>query len=519
MSDEELDENSDGGGGGQKRTMLYVHGGAYYFGSVDEHRYQLQRHARKLSAKVFAPRYRLAPQFPFPCALYDVLACYFYLLEQQPAESIIFAGDSAGGGLILSLLCLLRDQGLPLPAGAVLISPWVDLCHSFPSVISDNSKDYIPPHGFLHRPSAAWPPPPPKKCDDGSYAERDQARVLQVPIDGETVEITDQIQLYTTNDLLPHPLVSPVNQRTLGGLCPLLVLVGGGEVLRDEQVFVAHKAAFPSTFDKAPAATPLATATAEGETLAADTVSPDGPSATDYPPTAVHLQVFPDACHVLPTLAWTRPAKRMCASIAAFGKKVFDAPPGEIQGFTYEVVTIADATPVSQEPLTPKDFPAPELIGVVTPEPVKRWMVARRKWDEKYPPSSSRELGLVALCGGACVGGRHKSKKDEKKGKEEYEEEEMEELLCEWEGEFPPPSAAVLRRGAMKEREGEKPSEGETKQEKGWGMSIWAGWGAKSDDRRVRSEEPHMETVRNRSRSRSRSGGSVAPTLPPIEID
>jgi hypothetical protein len=53
------------------RIMLYVHGGAYFFGSVDEHRYQMQRHARKLKARVIAPKYRLAPQFPFPCGLHD----------------------------------------------------------------------------------------------------------------------------------------------------------------------------------------------------------------------------------------------------------------------------------------------------------------------------------------------------------------------------------------------------------------------------------------------------------------
>jgi acetyl esterase/lipase len=53
------------------RIMLYVHGGAYFFGSVDEHRYQMQRHARKLKARVLAPKYRLAPQFPFPCGLHD----------------------------------------------------------------------------------------------------------------------------------------------------------------------------------------------------------------------------------------------------------------------------------------------------------------------------------------------------------------------------------------------------------------------------------------------------------------
>jgi hypothetical protein len=58
-----------------QRVMLYVHGGAYYFGSVDEHRYQMQRHARKLKARVLAPKYRLAPQFPFPCGLQDCECC------------------------------------------------------------------------------------------------------------------------------------------------------------------------------------------------------------------------------------------------------------------------------------------------------------------------------------------------------------------------------------------------------------------------------------------------------------
>ena len=117
-----------------KRVMLYVHGGAYFFGSVDEHRYQMQRHARKLKARVIAPRYRLAPQFPFPCGLHDCLAVYMYLLTIQDPTTIILAGDSAGGGMVVSLLVTLRDQGIPLPAGAVLISPWVDLTHSFPSL-------------------------------------------------------------------------------------------------------------------------------------------------------------------------------------------------------------------------------------------------------------------------------------------------------------------------------------------------------------------------------------------------
>lgn len=61
--------------------------------------------------------------------------------------------------MVVSVLCILRDQGLPLPAGAILISPWVDLTHSFPSVSGLAPLDYIPQSGFHHKPSKAWPPP------------------------------------------------------------------------------------------------------------------------------------------------------------------------------------------------------------------------------------------------------------------------------------------------------------------------------------------------------------------------
>jgi len=155
---EDYNERKKNGDPG-KRVMYYVHGGAYYFGSVDEHRYQLQRHARKLKARVFAPEYRLAPQFPFPCGLQDCLAGYLYLLTVQEPSTIVLAGDSAGAGMIVSTMVTLRDRGLPLPAGAVLISPWVDLTHSFPSMAAEQPMDFIPAAGFHHKPSRAWPPP------------------------------------------------------------------------------------------------------------------------------------------------------------------------------------------------------------------------------------------------------------------------------------------------------------------------------------------------------------------------
>ena len=188
---------------------------------------------------------------------------------------------------ISSMLVTLRDQGLPLPSGAILISPWVDLTHSFPSVSGTNEFDYIPSHGFLQRPSAAWPPP---NADDmkelvrsaiGNLVDADMPRKstqherqnavdvavrgfsvnehpggpkssksnpneekrdmdqagermpglghnLSIMIDNQMVEIKDQIQMYASNQLISHPLVSPVLQPSLGGLPPLLILTGGG---------------------------------------------------------------------------------------------------------------------------------------------------------------------------------------------------------------------------------------------------------------------------------------------------
>ena len=55
-------------------------------------------------------------------------------------RKLVLAGDSAGGGLCLTALTIIRDLGLPMPAGAILISPWVDLTHSFPSVMENVKK-------------------------------------------------------------------------------------------------------------------------------------------------------------------------------------------------------------------------------------------------------------------------------------------------------------------------------------------------------------------------------------------
>ncbi len=104
----------------------------------------LRRLAEAAHAQVLALDYRLAPEAPYPAAVIDAWAAYWWLLEQGVApDSIFIAGDSAGGGLAVALMVALRDAGLPLPAGALLFSPWVDLAFHGHSIHSNAPRDYL----------------------------------------------------------------------------------------------------------------------------------------------------------------------------------------------------------------------------------------------------------------------------------------------------------------------------------------------------------------------------------------
>ncbi|KAG5951901.1 hypothetical protein E4U53_002057 [Claviceps sorghi] len=529
-----------------RRVMLYVHGGAYFFGSVDEHRYQLQRHARKLKARVFAPKYRLAPQFPFPCGLQDCLAAYLYLLSVQDPSTIIVAGDSAGGGMVLSLLCILRDQGIPLPAGGVLISPWVDLTHSFPSVGSDAPFDYIPQSGFHHKPSRAWPPPnddefaalqdevdrranrtkttvaptatkhttndstikgdetvDAEKLDDLSGTNAaGSTRYLSVTVDGKSLTIKDQIQLYTTNALLNHPLVSPIMQTTLGGLPPLLIMVGGGEILRDEQIHLAHKCANPAKY----APPPDSLSDRERELL------------QKYRPTDVQLQVWDDLCHVAPTLSFTKPAKLMYRSVAQFGAwalaraqkrgiEILDdddisvitssasdadneanALPYEAKEQRQRVKAELEQVGKAGDPLPPFEkhmirqrvtrhgailplAPEEELpgccvqladIGVVKEGTVQRWLRTRTQWDQRYSSAKVKVHKQIV--------------KEMAKGFHDLGPNE-----------HPPPTALASRQLADEEM-------AEKKRSKSMGLALWSLWGSKHDELTVEREKEAGKT-------------------------
>ncbi|KAG5636600.1 hypothetical protein H0H81_007540, partial [Sphagnurus paluster] len=152
--------------------------------------------------------YRLAPETHFPGPLHDVVSGYLRLIEDLhiPPENILIAGDSAGGGLCLALLMYLRDNNYPLPAGAILMSPWVDLTMSCESWDSNASFDVVP-----------FPAP-----DDHMN-----------PI---ALYLGDCVEEYLT-----HPYASPLFG-DFKGLPPLLIQVGDAEVLRDEVTLLAHKA-------------------------------------------------------------------------------------------------------------------------------------------------------------------------------------------------------------------------------------------------------------------------------------
>lgn len=123
-------------------TLLYFHGGGYYFCSPATHRPLVFALSRKLGARSFSVDYRLAPEHPFPAAHDDALAAYAALLAAGVGPgSILIGGDSAGGGLALALLVALRDRGVPLPAGALLFSPWTDLAATGDTLRSNDGLD------------------------------------------------------------------------------------------------------------------------------------------------------------------------------------------------------------------------------------------------------------------------------------------------------------------------------------------------------------------------------------------
>jgi len=135
-----------------QRVLLYFPGGGFVMRTVIGHRSFVARICRAAGVKALLVHYRLAPEHPFPGGLEDCVAAYHDLLRQghDPAD-ITIAGDSAGGGLVLSTLLALRDEGSPMPASAVVLSPLADLTYSGVSRKFNKHRDpMLPNHRASH---------------------------------------------------------------------------------------------------------------------------------------------------------------------------------------------------------------------------------------------------------------------------------------------------------------------------------------------------------------------------------
>ncbi len=126
------------------KVILYLHGGGYVSGTLGMYHLLCGTLSEVTGARVLMPEYRLAPDYPFPAALEDTLSVYGWLLTNGfSAENIIIAGDSAGGGLTLATTLAIRDEGRPLPAGLVCLSPWTDLSFSGASHQINAAKEVV----------------------------------------------------------------------------------------------------------------------------------------------------------------------------------------------------------------------------------------------------------------------------------------------------------------------------------------------------------------------------------------
>lgn len=180
-------------------TILYLHGGGY-FACSPAHYHPITGGFAQEGFKVFAPAYRLAPEHPFPAALEDALAAYRSLLTTHAAHELMIVGDSAGGGLAMSLMLAAREAGLPLPAGGILFSPWTDLAITGASITTNSLRESL--------------------------------------LIGE--RLAEAAALYL-NGVDPHtPLASPL-YGDLSGLPPLLIQASEREILRDDSTRLAAR--------------------------------------------------------------------------------------------------------------------------------------------------------------------------------------------------------------------------------------------------------------------------------------
>jgi epsilon-lactone hydrolase len=142
-----------------ERTVVHFHGGGYCVGSARVVRAWAAHLSAQAGCQVVIPEYRLAPEHAHPAALDDAESVLAALSAEAAPGSIVVSGDSAGGGLTLSLLLAMRDAGRELPAGCILLSPWLDLSidrRALPDLVR---KDVLLSPGWLEACAAAYASP------------------------------------------------------------------------------------------------------------------------------------------------------------------------------------------------------------------------------------------------------------------------------------------------------------------------------------------------------------------------
>ena len=186
-----------------RHVVLYFHGGVYVIGDAFLAAELASQVGRRTQARVISVDYRLAPEHPYPAAVEDALAAYQALLQDGVAPSdIVFAGESAGGGLAIATLVNARDHGLPLPAATYVMSPYVDLTLAGTTMETRREVDPL------------------------------LSRELLQP------RVTD----YASGHGPASGLISPLFA-DLSGLPPMLIQAGTHEVLLDDAVRLAAQAA------------------------------------------------------------------------------------------------------------------------------------------------------------------------------------------------------------------------------------------------------------------------------------
>lgn len=184
-----------------RRRILYMHGGGYTWGEPPHFRDLAWRLSAATGASVLLLDYPLAPAAQAPAQGNAALAAYERLLVEAPPESIALAGDSAGGGLSLTLAQRINKAGLAQPAAISLISPWLDISGSGKSARENFHRDAM--------------------------------------LDGEALALAGRS--YAGDLPVDDPEVSPLFGE-LAGLAPILAQVGSTEVLRDDSVRLAERA-------------------------------------------------------------------------------------------------------------------------------------------------------------------------------------------------------------------------------------------------------------------------------------